>query len=152
NLPMRGKARESQLWHRDPEDRYILKLFVYMTDVDEQSGPLSYAPGTHARGLVKKTPAATLCKEGPAYNYRTDDDQMAKIVRQQDWITAVGPKKTMVFVDTSGFHKGGLVRSHDRILYNCMYNSLATTYPKSLRPKLTRLPTVGKAETFLLQD
>src|ERR1043166_4505382 len=48
NLPMRGKARESQLWHRDPEDRYILKLFVYMTDVDEESGPLSYAPGTHA--------------------------------------------------------------------------------------------------------
>jgi len=25
-------ARDSQLWHRDPEDRYILKVFVYLSD------------------------------------------------------------------------------------------------------------------------
>ena len=152
NLPMRGEPRESQLWHRDPEDRYILKLFVYLTDVDEQSGPLSYAPGTHAKGSIKTAPEATLCKEGAAYNYRTDDKQMARVVGRENWITAVGPKRTMLFVDTSGFHKGGLVRQNDRVLYNCMFNSLATSYPRSLRPKLSRVPNLGRAEAFLLQD
>ena len=152
NLPMRGEARESQLWHRDPEDRYILKLFVYMTDVDELSGPTSYAPGTHTMGSVKEVPEATLCKEGPYHNYRTDDDQMAKVVSREKWITATGPKKTMMFVDTRGFHKGGLVRQHDRILYNCMFNSLATTFPKSVRPKLSHLPKLGPAESYLLED
>ena len=58
----------------------------------------------------------------------------------------------MLFVDTRGFHKGGLVRQHDRILYNCMFNSRATTFPKSARPKLSHLPKLGPAESYLLED
>lgn len=30
---------QSQLWHRDPEDRLILKVFVTLEDVDEGAGP-----------------------------------------------------------------------------------------------------------------
>src|SRR5207302_3788704 len=99
-----------------------------------------------------RLPEMTLRKEGPAYNYRSDDEQMARVVSKDKWITAIGPKGTMLFVDTSGFHKGGLVRQKDRILYNCMFNSVATSYPVSLRPKLSRLPMLGRAESFLLQD
>jgi len=152
NLPMTGAARESQLWHRDPEDRYILKLFVYMTHVDEHSGATCYAPGTHPRGNVKRKPEQTLCKEGDAYNYRTGDEQMAKVVSREKWITAIGPKRTMLFLDTRGYHKGGLVRRNDRILYNCMYNSIATAYPKSARPKLSHVPKLARSIEFLLAD
>jgi hypothetical protein len=152
NLPMIGEARESQLWHRDPEDRYILKMFVYMTDVNDGSGPTFYAPGTHMRGAVKREPQSILCKEGHAYNYRTTDEQMAKVVSREKWLKAVGPKTTMFFADTRGYHKGGLVRQNDRILYQCMYNSLATTYPKSARPKLSHVPKLDRAESFLLLD
>jgi hypothetical protein len=152
NFPMCGEPRESQLWHRDPEDRYILKLFVYLTDVDERSGPTYYAPGTHAKGPIKKIPEATLRKEGSAYNLRSDDAQMAKVVPVQQWIRALGPKGTMLFIDTSGFHKGGFVRDNDRILYNCMFNSSATSYPASLRPKLSSIPKLGRAESYLLGD
>ncbi len=152
NFPMRGEPRESQLWHRDPEDRYILKLFVYLTDVDEGCGPTYYAPGTHARGSIKKIPEASLKKEGPAHNYRTNDAQMEKVVPREKWMAALGPKGTMLFIDTSGFHKGGLVRDKDRILYNCMFNSPATSYPTSLRPRLSSIPELGPVESYLLQD
>src|SRR5262249_46173243 len=50
NFPMQGEARESQLWHRDREDFQILKVFVYLEDVEEGSGPLSYVPGSHRLG------------------------------------------------------------------------------------------------------
>src|SRR5437879_3117487 len=33
-------ARDSQLWHRHPaNDEHLLKVFVYLTDVDEGAGP-----------------------------------------------------------------------------------------------------------------
>ena len=39
----RSKPRESQLWHRDREDLYILKVFIYLRDVDLGAGPFTYA-------------------------------------------------------------------------------------------------------------
>ena len=42
-------ARATQLWHRDPEDRYILKVFLYLSDVDDGAGPFTYAAGSHPR-------------------------------------------------------------------------------------------------------
>jgi len=56
NLRCDQPPRESQLWHRDPEDRYILKMFVFLDDVDEGGGPTIYAPGPHALGAVKTNP------------------------------------------------------------------------------------------------
>src|SRR5438874_1005060 len=33
--PVDAERRASQRWHRDYDDRYLLKVFVYLTDVDE---------------------------------------------------------------------------------------------------------------------
>src|SRR5262245_165817 len=149
NVPMQAEARESQLWHRDPEDRYILKLFVYLTDVDQESGPLSYAPGTHASGAVKIHPESRLVKEGSTYVGRSDDVQMSAVIAREKWITALGPKGTIVFVDTRGYHKGGLVRAHDRIVYTCMFNSQASSY--SLRHELSVPPTTDEVVAFAIR-
>jgi hypothetical protein len=32
----------SQNWHRDPEDRKLVKVFIYYTAVDENAGPFEY--------------------------------------------------------------------------------------------------------------
>jgi len=149
NLPMQAEARESQLWHRDPEDRHILKLFVYLTDVDQGSGPLSYAPGTHALGAVKTVPESRLLKEGSTYVRRSDDVQMSAAIPREKWITALGPKGTIMFVDTGGYHKGGLVREHDRIVYTCMFNSQASAYP--LRHELSIPPHMDEAVAFAIR-
>jgi hypothetical protein len=122
-------ARESQLWHRDPEDRYVLKMFVYLTDVDEGAGPLTYAPGTHAQGTVKTAVESKWVREGVTDVRRSDDAQMDVVVPKKSWITAIGPKGTVVLADTRGYHKGGLAREHERILYTCMFASQASNYP-----------------------
>jgi hypothetical protein len=121
NLPTNGAPRASQLWHRDREDLKILKIFVYFTDVDAGSGPLHYAPGTHIGGKVKTDPEYH-DENGVK---RSTDEQMNKVVSDKDWITAVAKKGAIIFADTHGYHKGGLVREKDRILYNCMYTSPA---------------------------
>ncbi len=40
----------SQLWHRDYNDKHLLKAFLYLVDVDETMGPFQYIPGSHPGG------------------------------------------------------------------------------------------------------
>src|SRR2546428_6860905 len=32
----------SQQWHRDPEDEHVIKVFLYLSDVDAHAGPFEY--------------------------------------------------------------------------------------------------------------
>jgi hypothetical protein len=121
-LATRSAPRESQLWHRDREDLLIMKIFVYISDVSQDAGPFTYAPGTHAKGAIRQEPAYAL--EG--HIRRTTDDQMAAVVPPSLWKTAVGSRGTLVFADTRGFHKGGLARGTDRLMYTCMFTSRAS--------------------------
>jgi hypothetical protein len=114
-----SKPRESQLWHRDREDLYIVKVFLYLNDVDLGAGPFTYAPGTHRKGPIQQDPA--YFTEGGVK--RTEDQQMATVVSQDKWITAVGRAGSIVFADTNGYHRGGLARTSDRIVYTCMFTS-----------------------------
>jgi hypothetical protein len=133
NFVSQENPRESQLWHRDPEDRAVLKVFVYLTDVDFTCGPLSYAPGTHLYGTIKKSAPSDLHKEGNTYVERSDDDQIASIIPKSKWITATGPKGTVVVADTRGYHKGGHVSRSDRILYICAFTSKGSVFPETWR-------------------
>jgi hypothetical protein len=117
-----AKARESQLWHRDREDLYIVKVFLYLGDVDAGAGPFTYAPGTHRKGPNRREPEFFL--EGRVK--RTDDEQMAAVVPRSEWVSAVGRKGSIVFADTNGYHRGGLARESDRLMYTCMYTSQAS--------------------------
>lgn len=121
-LSTRSRPRESQLWHRDREDRQILKVFLFLSDVDEGAGPFVYATGSHVKGTLRREPDYVV--EGGVK--RSDDGQMAAVVPPDRWIKGVGPKGALVFADTHGFHKGGLARDRDRILYTCMFTSAAS--------------------------
>lgn len=136
-----GEARESQLWHRDREDHLILKLFVYLSDIDEGAGPFTYAPGTHLKGSVMARPE-TFNENGVE---RWRDAEMARIVPEVKWIRATGPTGTFAFADTRGCHKGGLARDRDRLVYVCLYTS-----PTSQAPELFIRP--GKLPDFDLRE
>ncbi len=139
-------ARESQLWHRDREDHLILKLFVYFSDVDEGAGPFTYAPGTHRKGAVKQQPEFFI-ENGVR---RTTDQQMAAVVPRDSWIKAFGKKGTILLADTGGFHKGGLAREKDRILYTCLFTSPTSQAPELFkRPARVELPK-NKAQAMAL--
>jgi hypothetical protein len=39
-----AKPTASQNWHRDPEEKRMLKVFVYLNDVNEDGGPFMFIP------------------------------------------------------------------------------------------------------------
>ena len=139
-------ARESQLWHRDREDFLILKMFVYLSDVDEGAGPFTYAPGTHPKGRIRQE--ASSHSEGGVK--RSTDEQMTEIVNAEKWIKATGRAGTIVFADTHGYHKGGLAREHDRLMYVCMFTSQASQSQELMnRARQFNLPA-NKEQSFAL--
>ncbi len=119
----KGRPRESQLWHFDREDNYILKAFFYLDDVDEGTGPFTYAPGTHRRGAHRSIkPEFEI--EGSVR--RTTDEQMSAVYPRERWRIGTGKKFSIIFADTRGYHKGGEARTKDRLMYTCMYTSPAS--------------------------
>jgi hypothetical protein len=134
--------QDSQLWHHDPEDNCILKVFVYLSNVDDDAGPFTYAVGTHLKG--------GLCRKPRGAGNRSDDKQMAEVVPPERWVRCTGPKGTIIFADTRGYHKGGFAQERDRIMYICVFTSQATKYPEMFRrPETISLPE-GSAPAFAI--
>lgn len=125
-----GASRESQLWHFDREDNYILKVFLYLDDVDEGAGPFTYAPGTHRSGSHSSIQPEFIM-EGNVR--RTTDEQMVKVYPRENWKVGTGSKGTIIFADTRGYHKGGEARNKDRMMFTCMYTSPASQSKDLLR-------------------
>jgi ectoine hydroxylase-related dioxygenase (phytanoyl-CoA dioxygenase family) len=131
-LPTSNPPTASQLWHRDIEDRVMLKAFLYLTDVDSGCGPLWYLPGTHATGKRHDlAPAFSLVNN----IIRTSDKQMAAKVPASEWVELTGPAGTLLLVDTAGYHKGGYATQRERWLYTCQF-ATAKCRPRAGRPFL----------------
>jgi hypothetical protein len=116
-------ARESQLWHFDREDNYILKIFVYLRDVGDGTGPFTYAPGTHRKGAYWNQQPESFSEDNVR---RSTDEQMNAVVSREKWIKAIGKKGTIIFADTRGYHKGGEARTGNRLMFTCMFTSPAS--------------------------
>jgi hypothetical protein len=112
--------RSSQRWHRDFNDRHLLKAFLYLVDVDEETGPFEYvprtAPGSELDHLWPWRPLGD--------NYPPDDELAVKIADRA--VSFIAPKGTLIFCNTSGFHRGGFARSKPRVLATVTYSSPAS--------------------------
>ncbi len=144
-----AKPRESQLWHRDREDMLIVKVFVYLNDVDAGAGPFTYARGTHRFGPTQGEPAFEL--EGGKVK-RTTDEQMNALAPYTQWRLGTGAAGTIIFADTNGYHKGGHARERDRLLYTCMFTSQASESQEFMvRPADFRVPDGDAMTSFALR-
>ena len=123
--PTEGPAIQTQLWHRDADDVMNVKMFVYFTDVKPAAGPLTYAPRTHPLGSRRQLPEHD--EQG-----RSDDAQLAQIVPESDWVLCEGPRGTVVFADTCGYHKQLKPESGERLLAVSHYVSGTPLVPRSL--------------------
>ena len=116
NYPTDAPAASSQLWHHDPEDLKILKVFIYLNEVKEENGPFTYIPGTHPFG--SKVAAAKEHKTKAAA-----DDEISRVFGPGTWRVCTGPAQTMILADTLGYHRGGKPSAGTRLLITFTYTS-----------------------------
>jgi hypothetical protein len=106
----------SQRWHRDPEEDHVVKVFVYLSDVDEDSGPFEYVQGSPTGNRY----GAFRPWEGKGSGH-PDDDEIKAATAPEDRLTLTGRRGTIIFCDTSGFHRGGFARTKPRVMYASTY-------------------------------
>jgi phytanoyl-CoA dioxygenase PhyH len=100
----------SQRWHRDPEEEHVVKVFLYLSDVTEGAGPFEYVKGSPPGNRFGHL---WPWGEGKA---KPTDEEMAGAAPAEERVTLTGPAGTMIFCDTSGFHRGGFAKTTPRVL------------------------------------
>jgi hypothetical protein len=84
-----------------------------LSDVDGGCGPFQYASGSHMKSANANVRAFD--------KYGLGDDEMATLVPRDRWFVGTGPPGTIIFADTRGYHKGGLARQRERLVFVGMY-------------------------------
>jgi hypothetical protein len=114
------ERRSSQRWHRDFNDRNLLKAFLYLVDVDEEAGPFEYVPRSAPGGeLDRLWPWRPLGE-----NYPPEAELEAQVAGRA--VTFTAPKGTIILCNTAGFHRGGFARSKPRALATFTWDSPAS--------------------------
>lgn len=126
-----GQSSGVRKWHIDPEDHRMVKIIVYLSHVDEQSGPFEYM----TKDLTRRAVSRTRYVSG-----LISDDKIVKVMRQADCQVCLGNEGTIAIFDgCSIFHRAQIPLKQDRTSITFHYVS---KYPIILRTpdSLQRLP------------
>jgi hypothetical protein len=117
-------AEVAQMFHYDLDRPRWLKLFVYLTDVDAQTGPHVYATGSHAPAGHR----AELLRRGYA---RIPDADVEQAFGKDQVVELCGPAGSILLVDTIGMHKGKMPRRGNRLVLELQFSSslFGANYP-----------------------
>jgi len=116
-IPSSGERVLNQRWHRDPPDRRLVRMFLYLSDVDEESGPFQYVRDSHRGGKNFKT----FPSRPPRGCYPPTG--MVEATMGDDIQTVPGKAGTLIFCDTNGLHRGGYATKKERIMFTTAYAS-----------------------------
>jgi hypothetical protein len=114
SIPHPGEAREAELFHRDVDDWRFVKLFVYLTDVDEESGPHAYVPGSHRSSKLREI--------------RRYTDSEVEAAYPGGVMTITGRAGDAFLENTQGLHRGVPPKSRLRLLFQVIYSLSKSPY------------------------
>jgi hypothetical protein len=119
-------GRGIQAFHRDTEDWRFVKLFLYLTDVDETAGPHVFVAGSHrTRGTV--------------FMKHLKDREVEKEYGADKIVTFTGPAGEAFIADTYGIHKGVAPTALPRLILQVQYSVLPCfAFIYGARQRLTR--------------
>ena len=130
----------SQLWHRDYDDSRTLKVFVYLTDVnDTRDGPFTFLPGQQSDRI------------GITLRSHLPDAKVFSRVERTGTKEMLGAAHTTFVCQTSRcLHMGSRVApGRSRLMYTATYVPAPMTYP-AYEPKFSAAGALDTTERLLL--
>jgi len=149
--PPRGSEADrlgSMRWHRDYNDQHLVKVFVYLVDVDEGTGPLEYVPGSTSGG-----PYGNEWPWQPLGDTYPPTEEFEQRIPSSAVRTFTGPAGSVIFCNTSGFHRGGFATAKPRNIWVYNYVSPAALYSlveRNFRVSEADAARLGKIERFAI--
>ena len=129
-----GKRIGSQQWHRDPEDKQMVKVYLYFSEIDEGAGAMEYILGT-SNALSGHGSKIGEWKAAGA-NLYPSTELVEQSFSPAKHFYCTGPVGTLLFCDTTGLHRGGISRSRSRVVATWTFVTPASRYQRrfSVRP------------------
>lgn len=104
--PADGKESGPRKWHRDKEDWQMIKIGVYINDVNEDGGPFQCVTPSTNEILCQKLNAQQIRKYKTAYHHEIQS--LLPESMQHHWHqSCVGRAGTVIFVDTAKYYHRG---------------------------------------------
>jgi hypothetical protein len=111
SFPGRGEAARYQAFHRDVDDWRFLKLFIYLSDVEQDCGPHIYVRGSHRRRFGFSARSYGL-------------EEIAARFGADSLRTVTGPAGSVFIADTLGVHCGAPPTGRSRLMLQAQYSIL----------------------------
>lgn len=121
SFPAGETAQEAENFHRDYDDFKFAKLFLYLTDVDGQSGPHAFVRGSQRSDELRQR-----------VRYQ-EADVASAFPDTSSHLVLTGPAGTRFLEDTSGLHRGIPPLAAPRLIFQVLY-SLRPYYGGPRRP------------------
>lgn len=109
SYPGHATPQEAENFHRDVDDLRFIKLFIYLTDVDSESGPHAFVPKSHKYMGYRKI-------------RRYLDQEIEQSFGKNGIKYFTGEPGTAFLENTFGLHKGQLPVSKRRLLFQAQYS------------------------------
>ncbi len=138
-VPEGAPRMRSQNWHRDPDDKKMAKMFVYLSDVDEGAGPFNYIKGSHFGGRWTH-----IFPQNPPKGSYPPAEKIAEVIPKDDIFVVTGRAGDVIFADTAGLHRGGYAHAKERLMFTAEYSSQATLRPIKYRCPATFHKNLGR--------
>jgi hypothetical protein len=120
-----GQQVGTRLWHIDTEDRRVIRVLVYLTDVTHDSGPFEYIPRPQSDACTSLRDRALRSDGDPIA-----DDEMRRNVDESHWRPCTGPAGTVVIADNAAVYHHGKVHQKHRVALIYTYTSRRPLYPR----------------------
>jgi hypothetical protein len=132
----------SQLWHRDHDDVRVIKLFSYLTDVeDDGDGPFTFLPrqSTDKFGY-------------PLIGSHFPDERVFQKVPRSDIKVMKAPRLTSFMVDTAKcLHMGSrMAPGHGRLLYTATFFAFPRMYPQAASRPFSPMPDTTPLQKLVM--
>lgn len=117
----------AELWHKDAEDRRMIKVIVYLSDVEEEHGPFQYIPKSNVSPSAWRRIKSAIAN---AKDLGISDAEMEQFIPRSDWRSCTGPAGTVIFVDTKAVLHHGKSRLKERSALFFVYTSARPLHPE----------------------
>src|SRR3990167_2873728 len=139
SAPIQGPLSGSQLYHCDHDDEFQVKVFLHISDVDQQSGPLTVLPARASLDMRERLGYVYGGEQGHISDEKLDQEFVKK-----NQVELLGPAGTLALVDTAQcFHFGSRVATKERFIFylhfvsytSFLYHPAAPLFPRVIRRK-----------------
>ena len=124
---------EPHVYHYDNDGPGFLKFFIYLSDVDIDSGAHTFIEGSHRRNKPKEFTRAR----------RYDRQELLDHYGAKSEIVFEAPAGTIIAEDTSGFHKGTTLKKDYRLLMQLQYAILDIPHEEEFNATIAKVRVDG---------